>query len=573
MAEKQVIEIEAKTKDAQKGVDNLAKSIDGAAKEQQEFNQVSKLGLTQLDKITGGAVTGFRKLSGGIKAAKVGMISLRGAVMATGIGALLIAITSLVSYFTKTQRGADKLNQVFKGLGAVVDVLIDRVSSFGEGLFMILSGDFEGGFNLLKQSISGVGDEMLREGKAAIQLEKDMQDLQDREIAFIKVQAEKQRAIAQARLAAEDESKSDKERAKALEEAVKVQNELTDEQISIEKERARIIRERVALGESTRDDLEEQARAEARVIELETERSTRLIRLQTRLNSFTDGVKDNTKATEKEAEAKEKLTKAQEELNKKREEELALLVAKSRENDINQQATLLEQASKLEDSYLEKTLDMQDQEVNAVLDKYFAIIEAQKQAGIDSTILETARQEEINKIDKRYADQRKDLKKKEEDAKLNIVGNALGAATALAEKGSATYKALAVAQVLMDTFRGIQGAFSSNSQNPGAVVATGGAWPFIQAAAAAAFGAANLKGILSVNPSGGGASAPSASVGSRASASVSGPQFNIQAAQQQNRLLNDISGTLGQPARAYVVASDITTAQQLDRNRINNASF
>jgi len=573
MAEKQVIEIEARTKEAQKGVDNLAKSIDGAAKEQQDFNQISKLGLTQLDKITGGAVTGFRKLSGGIKAAKVGMISLRGAVIATGIGALLIAIISLVSYFTKTQRGADKINQVFKGLGAVVDVLIDRVSSFGEGLFMILSGDFEGGFNLLKQSISGVGEEMEREGKAAIQLEKDMQALQDREIAFIKVEAEKQRAIAQARLAAEDESKSDKERAKALQEAVKVQNELTDEQISIEKERARIIRERVALGESTRDDLEEQARAEAKVIELETERSTRLIRLQTRLNSFTDGVKDNTKATEKEAEAKEKLTKAQEELNKKREEELALLVAKSRENDINQQASLLEQASQLEDAYLEKTLDMQDQEVNAVLDKYFAIIEAQKQAGIDSTILETARQEEINKIDKRYADQRKDLKKKEEDAKLNIVGNAIGASMALAEKGSATYKALAVAQVLLDTYKGIQAAFASNAANVGATTTTGGAWPFIQAAAAAGFGAANLASILSVNPSGAGASAPSASVGSRASASVSGPQFNIQAAQQQNRLLNDISGTLGQPARAYVVASDITTAQQLDRNRINNASF
>ena len=66
----------------------------------------------------------------GIKNAVKGFKSLRVAIAATGIGLLVIALASLVSFFTKTQRGADKLSQAMKGIGAVVDVLIDRVSSF-----------------------------------------------------------------------------------------------------------------------------------------------------------------------------------------------------------------------------------------------------------------------------------------------------------------------------------------------------------------------------------------------------------------------------------------------------------
>jgi hypothetical protein len=166
-----------------------------------------------------------------------------------------------------------------------------------------------------------------------------------------------------------------------------------------------------------------------------------------------------------------------------------------------------------------------------------------------------------------------DLKAKEEAAKLSIIGSALGGAMALAEEGSATYKALAVAQVLLDTFKGVQASFASNAANVGATTLTGGAWPFIQAAAAASFGAANIAGILAVNPKGGGSSSVSAPTGRAASANTSGPQFNTVAALQQNRLLNNISNSSDQPIRAYVVSSDVSTSQQIERNRVSSASF
>lgn len=175
---------------------------------------------------------------------------------------------------------------------------------------------------------------------------------------------------------------------------------------------------------------------------------------------------------------------------------------------------------------------------------------------------------------KEQADFNISLKNQEEQSKLAIVGSALSAAQGLAEQGSATYKALASAQVLLDTFKGVQAAFASHAANTGATALSGGAWPFIQAAAAAAFGAANLAGILAVNPKGGNGSVsiPRPSAPSVAQ-NVSGVNFNTVAAVQQNRLLGDISNAVGQPTRAFVVASDVTTAQELQRKKISNATF
>ena len=41
---------------------------------------------------------------------------LRGAVISTGIGALVIALGSLIAYFTSTQEGIDKVNKVLTPL-------------------------------------------------------------------------------------------------------------------------------------------------------------------------------------------------------------------------------------------------------------------------------------------------------------------------------------------------------------------------------------------------------------------------------------------------------------------------
>jgi hypothetical protein len=83
--------------------------------------------------------------------------------------------------------------------------------------------------------------------------------------------------------------------------------------------------------------------------------------------------------------------------------------------------------------------------------------------------------------------------------------------------------------------------------------------------------AATAKGLKGLGGGsagdGGGGSAPSGGGGGTAPA----PQFNVVG----NSGVNQIAQTLGsqQPVQAYVVANNVTTAQSLDRNIIQNASL
>ena len=51
------------------------------------------------------------------------------------------------------------------------------------------------------------------------------------------------------------------------------------------------------------------------------------------------------------------------------------------------------------------------------------------------------------------------------------------------------------------------------------------------------------------------------------------PDFNIVGQSAQSQLAQTIAGQLGKPTKAYIVSKDVTTAQELDRNRINGASL
>ena len=66
---------------------------------------------------------------------------------------------------------------------------------------------------------------------------------------------------------------------------------------------------------------------------------------------------------------------------------------------------------------------------------------------------------------------------------------------------------------------------------------------------------------VSVGGGGGVAAAPAA------------PSFNVVGASAQNQLAAAIAGQQAEPVRAYVVSSDVTTAQELDRKIVEGASI
>lgn len=125
-------------------------------------------------------------------------------------------------------------------------------------------------------------------------------------------------------------------------------------------------------------------------------------------------------------------------------------------------------------------------------------------------------------------------------------------------------KAANIAGAVMDTYKAATGAYASLASIPVAGPALG------IAAAAAAIGAglANVKNISNQQFNGGGnVSAPTSSGGNNNQ--VVTPNFNIIGNQNQTQLaqLNQA------PIKAYVVGSDVTTQQMLDKKKIQNATI
>jgi len=129
-------------------------------------------------------------------------------------------------------------------------------------------------------------------------------------------------------------------------------------------------------------------------------------------------------------------------------------------------------------------------------------------------------------------------------------------------------KGAGVAQVVISTQEEIRGIWANPALT--ALPDTGITKKTLLTAAAAARSAVSIATILSqkINTSGGGggASATGGGVGPQA-------QFNIVGSSQTNQLAATIGAQQNQPVNAYVVGTDVSTQQSLDRNRIQNATF
>ena len=185
-------------------------------------------------------------------------------------------------------------------------------------------------------------------------------------------------------------------------------------------------------------------------------------------------------------------------------------------------------------------------------------------------------EEQRTTLKQQYADARIKIDELEAQAKAKMVaaiGQTLATASELLGKNTVAGKAMAVAATTVDTLQASMSAFKGMVAvipGPAGIVAGG-----VAAAGAIATGLATVKKIVSVKVpggggGGGGGSAPSISASSTG-AGATAPSFNVVG----NAGVNQIQQNLGreqQPIQAYVVANNVTTAQSLDRNIINNAT-
>ena len=135
-------------------------------------------------------------------------------------------------------------------------------------------------------------------------------------------------------------------------------------------------------------------------------------------------------------------------------------------------------------------------------------------------------------------------------------------------KDTAAGKAAAIAATTINTYAAAQSAFKNAQENPISIL--GPAYPYISAGLAIAGGLKNVQAILAVptpGAGGGGGSAPSGG------ATMTAPSFNTVGSSSTNQLAQTIGSQSQTPIKSYVVASDVSTAQALDRNIISNASI
>jgi hypothetical protein len=264
MAEKVIIPLEVDASGAEKEVKEVKKEIKEATKEQTLFSDAT-------EKLRGS----FNKLKGGVRKVIATFKGLTGAIAATGLGLLVIALGSLVVYFTKTQAGADKVSEAMAGIGAAVDVVVDRVSNFGASVLKLFKGDTKGAVEGMKNSFKGLGEEIKNEVKAAATLKRTLNELLDTEREFSVQRAKNNVLIREAEAIAADQTVSLEKRTEKLKEALDLVETQANREEEIARQRFEAIQQQNALGESTREDLEREAEAEINLINIRAEAADR----------------------------------------------------------------------------------------------------------------------------------------------------------------------------------------------------------------------------------------------------------------------------------------------------------
>jgi hypothetical protein len=164
--------------------------------------------------------------------------------VANPIGAIITAIVGVVALLYKglsqTAGGADLLEDSMAQLSAIFDVVMDRVGKVAGALIEFFKGNFTESANMMKESVSGIGDELANATKEAKELARATRDLEDAEIAFAVAGAKTENQIKRLILESKNRSLSESERMKKLAEATKLEEERVKEEIKNADEALRI---------------------------------------------------------------------------------------------------------------------------------------------------------------------------------------------------------------------------------------------------------------------------------------------------------------------------------------------
>jgi hypothetical protein len=228
----------------------------------------------------------------------------------------------------------------------------------------------------------------------------------------------------------------------------------------------------------------------------------------------------------------------------------------------------------------EKQLGSKGYELELVRQKYFELENLAKGNAEQEAVIAEAKRNEINEIEKKYDEEAKARKRAELERNVGFAKQGLTIiadltdlfnkkGTESAKKAFKIKKAAQIANALIDTYMNATSAYGSQFLPlPDASSPVRGG---IAAGLAVAAGLANVAKITAQkfeggsSSGGGGANGGGGGLGGATQA----PTFNVIG----NNGLNQLAQLQQQPTQAFVVSGHVTTAQSLDRNRIENATL
>ena len=185
-------------------LDREKKSVKEIIKERNKNNKVIKdankvsadysgvIGI--LDRQTGGLISGVTGLTGSVGKATAGFKLLRTAIIATGLGALVIAITSVATAFSASEEGQNKFRKFFTQISVVIGNVTDILADFGSAIINVFTGNFakaKEALNDVTDGIKNFGDETRKEIETAGKLadERAKADLMERKLIVERAEA------------------------------------------------------------------------------------------------------------------------------------------------------------------------------------------------------------------------------------------------------------------------------------------------------------------------------------------------------------------------------------------------
>ena len=600
MAIEKTIIIDVDQKQATAKINKLTQDVNKLEKTTEQTTKKSSGGFSKMSDSVGKLSPTLGRAQEGMKGVLFQMKAILKNPLALVLVAIVGALTLLFKAFTSTKAGAEKLEQVMSGLSAVVDVVRDRILNVGNAIVKFFSGDFKGAISEGKKAVSGFGDEVSKEFKVAANAAKQLQQVSDAMRSLGESRAKLDRDLAKSKQLLTDENATYEEKKKAIEQIRISEAKQTAQELANAQKKLNAIIKLNKQSDTSKKDLEKESEARIALYNLQQKSAEDLRNIQKQEKTLANEEEARLKSIEdqRKQDAKERQDKAK--------ESKAAEIALAKEVKDKEIALAKERADALErirQGEIDTESERRFEELKKIQDQYTQLISEAEKYGLDTLQLKEAQRTKEKEVQDKFdlEDKAKEDKKRKEDldywsaeadraiadslkkkqdaenekqlerevlnAKIGFAQQGLSLIQEVAGKGSKIGKAAAIAQTVITGIQGVQNAYSTAQKSP--ITALFPAYPILQAGIAGAFSALQLAKMKSSSAGGGGGSSvPSAP---SISASATAPQFNVVG----NTGINQIAQTLGsqQPVQAYVVAGNVTTAQSLNRNIINNATL